>query len=436
MPSAIAAFHRGFDRLRHVVVRLADGEVDRVVQLRRQVEHLAGCRWRRCRGRAVGNWKEAVIGAGSGGVLAGGGYRAVTVPEPPRPADARRRPPRTRPPGRFSDDDVLIPIPPDHGDAPDPEPRAGGARANLYDHPKYYDLVFGSDWKAGVRLPLAPSTAFEKYGGRPDAVKTLFEPACGTGRLLLKLAKAGLRRSPGNDLNPKRPWRSAITPVSNGTGCRKAPSSATWRIFPSNDAGRRLLQHDQFVPPPRQRGGGAGPPPSASPTPCGRRAVFIGAAPHPGGRRLGGGGDLARPPRSAEHYLRPAHHPLRPGRADGNAGDDVRRFHPGTRRSSCGTRCVIAPTPGTEIGRELLDRVGQFETVETYDFCYEIDEPIVIDELTEDVVYVLRKEIAVTDVRGWSEPRRAGLTHRRGVCILVRRRVVCDSFPPCEDARR
>ena len=39
----------------------------------------------------------------------------------------------------------------------------------------------------------------------------------------------------------------------------------------------------------------------------------------------------------------------------------------------------------------LLDEVDQFELLETYDFGYEIDEPIEIDESTEDVVYILRR---------------------------------------------
>ena len=41
--------------------------------------------------------------------------------------------------------------------------------------------------------------------------------------------------------------------------------------------------------------------------------------------------------------------------------------------------------------KDLLARVGRFETLQTYDFCYEIDDPIEIDALTEDVVYILKK---------------------------------------------
>jgi SAM-dependent methyltransferase len=68
---------------------------------------------------------------------------------------------------------------------------------HLYDFPKYYDLIFGSDWQAEYKFLLA---VFEQFAGRK--VKRLFEPGCGTGRLLVKLAKAGYTVS-GLDLNEK-----------------------------------------------------------------------------------------------------------------------------------------------------------------------------------------------------------------------------------------
>jgi hypothetical protein len=41
--------------------------------------------------------------------------------------------------------------------------------------------------------------------------------------------------------------------------------------------------------------------------------------------------------------------------------------------------------------RSLLRRVPELELVETYDFEYNIDEPITIDAGTEDVLFVLRR---------------------------------------------
>jgi SAM-dependent methyltransferase len=69
--------------------------------------------------------------------------------------------------------------------------------ANLYDYPRYYDLVFGSDWKAEFGFL---QQVFEKHGR--GKVKRVFEPACGTGRLLFRLALAGYEVS-GLDLNAR-----------------------------------------------------------------------------------------------------------------------------------------------------------------------------------------------------------------------------------------
>src|SRR5690606_33388186 len=57
--------------------------------------------------------------------------------------------------------------------------------------------LFGSDCQAEYEFLLA---CFEKHAQRK--VKRLFEPACGTGRLLIKFARAGFEVA-GNDLNAK-----------------------------------------------------------------------------------------------------------------------------------------------------------------------------------------------------------------------------------------
>ena len=41
---------------------------------------------------------------------------------------------------------------------------------------------------------------------------------------------------------------------------------------------------------------------------------------------------------------------------------------------------------------KLLKKTDCFEIEETYDFCYELDNPIKIDAETEDTVFVLRKK--------------------------------------------
>lgn len=70
-------------------------------------------------------------------------------------------------------------------------------KASIYDFPKYYDLVFGSDTAAEVKFLKA---CFVKYFDSP--VKRLLEPACGTGRLMFRLGQEGYEVG-GIDLNPK-----------------------------------------------------------------------------------------------------------------------------------------------------------------------------------------------------------------------------------------
>jgi SAM-dependent methyltransferase len=69
--------------------------------------------------------------------------------------------------------------------------------ASIYDYPKYYDLVYGSDWKAEFNFLCRLFEIHVDFD-----VKRLFEPACGTGRLMFRLAKAGFQVA-GNDLNRK-----------------------------------------------------------------------------------------------------------------------------------------------------------------------------------------------------------------------------------------
>jgi SAM-dependent methyltransferase len=118
--------------------------------------------------------------------------------------------------------------------------------ANLYDYPRYYDLVFGSDWKAEFDFL---RRVFDKVGGQ--RVRRVFEPACGTGRLLFRLALAGYQVS-GLDLNPR-----AVKYCNQRLMKHRKPASVfvgIWQIS-SCQTGRCSVQHDQF---PALAHGGAG----------------------------------------------------------------------------------------------------------------------------------------------------------------------------------
>jgi SAM-dependent methyltransferase len=59
--------------------------------------------------------------------------------------------------------------------------------ADWYDYPQYYDLAFADDTKPEADFLVA---AFQKYAQRP--IKRVLEPGCGGGRLVVELASRGL----------------------------------------------------------------------------------------------------------------------------------------------------------------------------------------------------------------------------------------------------
>ena len=67
---------------------------------------------------------------------------------------------------------------------------------SLYDHPKYYDLAFRAESLKETRFLIGCFHRFVRF-----RVQSVFEPACGTGRVLLKLAKSNFTVG-GNDINP------------------------------------------------------------------------------------------------------------------------------------------------------------------------------------------------------------------------------------------
>ena len=72
------------------------------------------------------------------------------------------------------------------------------SKASIYDFPTYYDLVFGSDTAAELKFL---DDCFSRFvSGR---VKRAFEPACGTGRLMYRLAQKQKIEVGGIDLNEK-----------------------------------------------------------------------------------------------------------------------------------------------------------------------------------------------------------------------------------------
>lgn len=253
--------------------------------------------------------------------------------------------------------------------------------ANLYDFPKYYDLIFGNDWKAEFDFLLA---AFEKHG--PRNVRRLFEPACGTGRLLIKLAQKGYEVA-GNDLNPR-----AIRHCNDRFARYGFPRTAVvgdmsdFRVAKKFDAAFNMINSFRHLPTETA---------ARSHLQCVARALRRG-----GLYLLGLHLTPTRGPAIEDEAWSARRGNLAVNSFMWTKARDLKR-----RNERLGmTFDVYTPTRQFRIEdemnyriytarhmRTLLASVPELEHIETYDFQYDIDDPVPITPETEDVVLVLRK---------------------------------------------
>lgn len=256
-------------------------------------------------------------------------------------------------------------------------------QGDLYDYPVYYDLIFGSDWKAEYDFITA---CFDQFAKRP--VKRLFEPACGTGRLLIKLAEAGYEVA-GNDLNEhavkfcndrfKRrgfPETAVVGDMSDFRVKRKVDGS-----FNMINTFRHLLTDKQAI---------------------GHLQCMADATAKGGIYILG----LHLIPTNEDDRMEEEAWHARRGNLAVNTYMWSKGIDRKTRAEYLGMRInVYTPTKHFEIEDEmiyrtysarqmdtLLKKVPAFECAAVYDFAYDLDEPVTIGPQTEDVVYVLRKK--------------------------------------------
>lgn len=252
---------------------------------------------------------------------------------------------------------------------------------NLYDYPRYYDLVFGSDWQAEYAFLLK---CFQQHAG--GNVRRVFEPACGTGRLLFRLGKTGYDVS-GLDLNPRaveycnrRLVRQGLKPsarVGDMTDFRLTkPADAAFNMINSFRhlvSGAEAEAHLHCMIEALRPGGlyvlGLHLMPTVG-TPMDSESWSA--------RR----GNLCvttnlwivqRQPQRRQERLRMTYHVYTPTHT--YRLDDEVIFRTYTARQF----------------RQLLKKVPGFELIAVHDFGYEFDEPIQITAETEDVVYVLRR---------------------------------------------
>ena len=226
--------------------------------------------------------------------------------------------------------------------------------ASIYDYPKYYDLLFGSDVAAEFRFLKA---CFTKHAGCD--VTRVFEPACGTGRLLIKLGRSGYAVA-GNDLNPKAvdfcnerlrkynlPESVVVADMSNFKLKKKFDASFnminSFRHLATEKLARNHLE-------------------------CMARAM------NQGGLYVLG------------IHLEPTSCPA----MQEDLGLNIDVFTP-TKRMRIVDHMEYRTYKHSQF-RSLVQSVPQLEIAETYDFSYNIRQPHVVSGTTEDVVFVLRRK--------------------------------------------
>lgn len=254
-------------------------------------------------------------------------------------------------------------------------------QGSIYDYPKYYDVLFGSDWKAEFDFL---EGCFRKHAKRP--VRRLFEPACGTGRLLYRLAKAGYEVA-GNDLNPKavaycneRFKRHSLQPPA------VVGDMSDFQVKRKFDAAFNTINSFRHL---------------QTETAAEGHLRCTAAALAKGGIYILG------------FHLTPTDAPQCDEESwaaqKGHLGITSRMWSIETdlhkRRERVGmTFDVYTPTRQMRLSDEiafrtyrakqfdaLLQKVPRLQCVATYDFAYDLTEEIIVDGTTEDVVYVLRK---------------------------------------------
>lgn len=257
---------------------------------------------------------------------------------------------------------------------------------NLYDYPKYYDLVFGSDWKAEYDFLQG---CFEKHAKLPGGAKVrrLFEPACGTGRLMYRFGKAGYEVA-GNDLNEK-----AVAFCNKRLKRHGLPETAVvgdmadYRVKPKVDVAFNTINSFRHLPTEEAAEG---------------HLRSTAAALRTGGLYVLG--LHLTPPRGEsasdeESWAARRGHLSVLSRMWSISLDRRRRVETVGMSFDVYTptktfRLIDQTGFRTYTAKQMADLIGrvpELEVVAMYDFAYDLSETISIDAETEDILYILRK---------------------------------------------
>jgi len=252
---------------------------------------------------------------------------------------------------------------------------------HLYDYPAYYDVIFGSDCAAEVAFF---EDCFQQLAQR--RVERIFEPACGTGRLLYRLARRGYSVS-GNDLNPhavaycnarfeRAGWDppAVVGDMADFRLRRKADAAFnTINSFRHLDNETAARNHLKCVADALARGG--------------LYLLGLHLTPTRGPRDMGESWTARRGHLGIVSDLQSVSIDCRRRIEKFEMTFDV--YTPTRHRRIAGILEYRTYTLA-QIRRSVAS-VPSLEWIESFDFSYDISRPLVADSLTEDVVLVLRK---------------------------------------------
>jgi SAM-dependent methyltransferase len=257
---------------------------------------------------------------------------------------------------------------------------------SIYDYPNLYDVLFSDLCRLEIRFL---TSIFERFRNGKRAI-SIFEPACGSGRLLYHLAKLGWNVS-GLDLNPhaiafcnrrlKRYGFRESAIVGNMVSCSLADWGRTKKfdiafnfvssfLHLTTEADAR--QHLQTIADILKPGG----------------IYLLGIHLKPAGQQLCASEhwSVRRGSLTIKSYLKSL------------TQDSKKRIETVEFRieAETPTKCyrIIDRFPlrmyTAKQFNDLLTAVTRFDILETYSFDYDLSRPIEVTDDTEDVVFVLR----------------------------------------------
>jgi SAM-dependent methyltransferase len=253
--------------------------------------------------------------------------------------------------------------------------------ASWYDYPQYYDIPLRSETPREADFIEA---ACRKYC--PFRVKRLLEPACGTGRLVRELAARGYRMT-GLDLSGPalRYLRERLRRRGLQAELLRADMS-DFRLARPVDAAFNMLDSFRHL---------------LSEEAARRHLECVADSLRPGGIYILG--LHVMPPDASEECTE------RWGGRHGQTrvGVTLRVISTDRRQRLEQLRISVLVRSGLRVlrlrdefpfrmytagqMRSLLESVPAFEVPDVYDFCYEIDEPLVLDDEISDTVFILQK---------------------------------------------